>query len=124
MCIRDRFRTVFLPFLNDIGLMWQTSVITVAHEHFLSNLLRQKILYQIDQLHAITADPDQKVFVLFLPDCEVHEIGLLYAQYESVSYTHLHLTICDLTKKPSEILNVGCKEIPSITAIIIAVEPV
>ena len=79
---REVCRTVFLPFLNDIGLMWQTSVITVAHEHFLSNLLRQKILYQIDQLHAITADPDQKVFVLFLPDCEVHEIGLLYAQYE------------------------------------------
>lgn len=79
---REVFRTVFLPFLNEIGLMWQTSVITVAHEHFLSNLLRQKILYQIDQLHAITVDPDQKVFVLFLPDCEVHELGLLYAQYE------------------------------------------
>ncbi len=79
---REVFRTVFLPFLNDVGLMWQTSVITVAHEHFLTNLLRQKILYQIDQLHAITVDPDQKIFVLFLPDCEVHELGLLYAQYE------------------------------------------
>lgn len=79
---REVFRTVFLPFLNDIGLMWQTSVITVAHEHFLSNLLRQKILYQIDQLHAITVVPEQKVFVLFLPDNEVHELGLLYAQYE------------------------------------------
>lgn len=79
---REVFRTVLLPFLNDIGLMWQTSVITVAHEHFLSNLMRQKILYQIDHLHAITAVQDQKVFVLFLPDGEVHEIGLLYAQYE------------------------------------------
>lgn len=83
---REVFRTVFLPFLNDIGLMWQTGVITVAHEHFLSNLLRQKILFQIDQLPAIPIDPDKKVFVLFLPDNEVHELGLLYAQYELMLY--------------------------------------
>ncbi len=85
---RDVFRTVFLPFLNDIGVLWQTGVITVAHEHFLSNLLRQKILAQIDQLHAIPARPDAKVFVLFLPVNEVHELGLLYSQYELLLHGH------------------------------------
>lgn len=85
---REVFRTVFLPFLNDIGLLWQTGVITIAHEHFLSNLLRQKILYQIDQLHTTLPNPDQKVFVLYLPDNEVHELGLLYAQYELILHGH------------------------------------
>jgi len=85
---RDVFRTVFLPFLNDIGVLWQTGVITVAHEHFLSNLLRQKILAQIDQLHAIPARHDAKVFVLFLPVNEVHELGLLYSQYELLLHGH------------------------------------
>ncbi len=85
---REVFRTVFLPFLNDVGLMWQTGVITIAHEHFLSNLLRQKILYQIDQLNTPIHRPDQKLFVLFLPDSEVHELGLLYSQYELLLHGH------------------------------------
>jgi MerR family transcriptional regulator, light-induced transcriptional regulator len=85
---RDCFRTVFLPFLNEIGLLWQTGVITIAHEHFLSNLLRQKILYQVDQLHTTQIRPDAKVFVLFLPLNEVHELGLLYSHYELLLHGH------------------------------------
>ena len=85
---RDCFRTVLLPFLNEIGLLWQTGVITVAHEHFLSNLLRQKILYQVDQLHPKQISPDAKVFVLFLPLNEVHELGLLYSHYELLLHGH------------------------------------
>jgi DNA-binding transcriptional MerR regulator len=85
---RDVFRTVFLPFLNEIGILWQTGVITVAHEHFLSNLLRQKILAHIDQLHSSPARPDARVFALFLPVNEVHELGLLYSQYELLLHGH------------------------------------
>ena len=88
MSFRDCFRTVFLPFLNEIGLLWQTGVITVAHEHFLSNLFRQKILYQIDQLHTTTIRQDAKVFVLFLPVNELHELGLLYSHYELLLHGH------------------------------------
>lgn len=85
---RDVFRTVFLPFLNEIGLLWQTGVITVAQEHFLSNLLRQKILNQVDQLHTTTIRKDARVFVLFLPLNEVHELGLLYSHYELLLHGH------------------------------------
>jgi DNA-binding transcriptional MerR regulator len=88
MSFRDCFRTVFLPFLDEIGLLWQTGVITVAHEHFLSNLLRQKILNQIDQLHSTPPLTDAKVFVLFLPVNELHELGLLYSHYELLLHGH------------------------------------
>jgi len=78
----DIFRTVFLPFLNEIGLMWQTETLTIAHEHFLSNLIRQKILFQVEQLQAAATPVTGKVFVLFLPANEVHELGLMYSHYE------------------------------------------
>jgi DNA-binding transcriptional MerR regulator len=112
---REVFRTVFLPFLNDIGVLWQTGVITIAHEHFLSNLLRQKILYQIDQLHATPARPDAKVFVLFLPVNEVHELGLLYSQYELL--LHGHRTIYLGQSVPLESLRDLQTVFPSITFI-------
>ena len=79
---RDVFQTVFLPLLQQTGLMWQTDTITVAQEHFLSNLLRQKILNQIGQLQGIPSSASKKVYVLFLPAGEVHELGLLYSYYE------------------------------------------
>jgi len=112
---RDVFRTVFLPFLNDIGILWQTGVITVAHEHFISNLLRQKILSQIDQLHTIQVRPDAKVFVLFLPVNEVHELGLLYSHYELL--LHGHRTIYLGQSVPLESLADLQTVIPSITFI-------
>ena len=38
------------PFLERIGILWQTHNITPAHEHFISNLIRQKIIVAIDSL--------------------------------------------------------------------------
>ena len=35
---------VVYPFLDKIGILWQTGNITPAHEHFISNLIRQKII--------------------------------------------------------------------------------
>lgn len=79
---REIFSTVLLPLLNDIGLMWQTNTLTIAHEHFLSNLIRQKILLQIEKLQEVPLPAKAKVFVLFLPVNEVHELGLMYSEYE------------------------------------------
>lgn len=79
---REVFRTVFIPLLQETGMMWQTETITVAQEHFLSNLLRQKLLHQIEQLHIKPVAKPSKVYVLFLPSNEVHELGLLYSYYE------------------------------------------
>ena len=71
---------VIYPFLSKIGILWQTGAINPAQEHFISNLVRQKLIVAIDgQYHK--QDTDSKKFVLFLPDGEMHEIGLLFADY-------------------------------------------
>lgn len=76
------FYSVFLPVLNEIGLLWQTNTITPAHEHFLSVHIKQKILINIERLQLLEPKPLSKTFVLFLPDAEIHDIGLLFINYE------------------------------------------
>ncbi|TNJ43161.1 MerR family transcriptional regulator [Tamlana fucoidanivorans] len=76
------FYSVFLPLLNEIGLLWQTNTITPAHEHFLSIHIKQKILLNIERLQLLEPKPVSKTFVLFLPDHEIHDIGLLFINYE------------------------------------------
>ncbi len=70
---------VLYPFLNKIGILWQTGNIHPAQEHFISNLIRQKIIVAIDELPR--TDPDGLRAVVFLPENELHEIGLLFYNY-------------------------------------------
>lgn len=67
------------PFLEKIGVLWQTKNITPAQEHFISNLIRQKVIVAIDGLPLQTKS--RKRAVLFLPEHEQHEIGLLFTYY-------------------------------------------
>jgi len=78
----DIFYNVFLPLLNDIGLLWQTNTITPAHEHFISVHIKQKILLNIEKLQSLEPKPSTKSFVLFLPENEIHDIGLLFINYQ------------------------------------------
>ena len=68
------------PFFHRIGIMWQTGSINPAQEHFVSNLVRQKMLVAIDS-QISGESPDAKTFLLFLPEGEMHELGLLFASY-------------------------------------------
>ena len=70
---------IVYPFLERIGILWQTQNITPAHEHFISNLIRQKIIVAIDSL-PIPPKTSKKV-MLFLPENEMHELGLLFYHY-------------------------------------------
>lgn len=70
---------IVYPFLEKIGILWQTQNITPAHEHFISNLIRQKIIVAIDGL-PIPPRSSRKI-VLFLPEGELHELGLLFFHY-------------------------------------------
>lgn len=71
---------LFLPLLNMLGLLWQSSAICPAQEHFSSNLVRQKLISAIDALpHG--GDDARPMAVLYLPENEIHELGLLYLQY-------------------------------------------
>jgi DNA-binding transcriptional MerR regulator len=70
---------VVYPFLDKVGMLWTMGNIQPAQEHFISNLIRQKIIVAIDK-QSISKKPISK-FLLFLPEGEMHEIGLLLANY-------------------------------------------
>ncbi len=82
---------VLYPLFNRIGVLWQSSRINPAQEHFLSNLARQKFFTAIDTMHP--PGNKQKSFLLFLPQNEEHEIGLLYCNYllRNASYQTVYL---------------------------------
>lgn len=68
------------PFFQRIGIMWQTGTITPAHEHFIANLVRQKLIVAIDSIIS-NEKANAKSFMLYLPENELHEIGLLFMHY-------------------------------------------
>lgn len=76
----DTVIQILSPLIMRIGLMWQTGTITPAQEHFVTNLIRQKLYVAIDS--QINGESSQsKTFLLFLPEGEMHELGLLFANY-------------------------------------------
>lgn len=79
------FYDVFIPLMNEIGLLWQSETITPAHEHFISNLIRQKILTNTENLQSNQATNTDKIFVLYLPTNEIHELGLMYLNYQFIN---------------------------------------
>jgi len=84
LSFRDIFYTIFVPFLEEIGLLWQTDTISPAHEHFITTLIKQKVLINIEKVQSLEPQNDSRTYVLFLPDHEIHDIGLLYMNYEIV----------------------------------------
>jgi DNA-binding transcriptional MerR regulator len=70
------FSDVLVPLLEKIGTLWQVDAISISHEHFLSNLLREFFIVQIDKL-PISRNARGKV-VLFLREDEKHELSLLF----------------------------------------------
>lgn len=71
---------VLYPFLEKIGILWQSGDVYPAQEHFVSYLIRQKIIAATDRI-SNTFNPNGKKFLLLLPEGEWHEIALLFAQY-------------------------------------------
>ena len=77
--LKDTYLKVIYPTLARMGLMWTSDTLPPAQEHFLSNLFRQKLFTAIDSLPPAKNDADS--WLLFLPENEFHEIGLLFAHY-------------------------------------------
>jgi DNA-binding transcriptional MerR regulator len=76
----DAFLTVVYPFLEKIGVLWMAGDINPAQEHFVVNLIRQKLISAVDGF-SNQFNPNARKFLLFLPEGEWHEIGLLFALY-------------------------------------------
>ncbi|MBD98946.1 MAG: helix-turn-helix-type transcriptional regulator [Verrucomicrobia bacterium] len=75
--IERTFVEVLLPFLERVGLLWLSEEMNPSQEHLISNLIRQKIIHAIEQL----PNNYKKSAILFLPEGEYHELGLLFFSY-------------------------------------------
>jgi len=80
MSFKELFIDVYIPLLHHIGVLWQTDAIKPAHEHFISNLIVQKIVLNTATIKTIPIKTDE-TYVLFLPEGELHSLGLLFLNY-------------------------------------------
>jgi MerR family transcriptional regulator, light-induced transcriptional regulator len=89
--LKHGFKIVMLeiiyPFLEKIGLLWVTGNINPAQEHFISNLIRQKIIVAIDG-HVCHFTSKSKKVMMFLPQHELHELSLLFFAYHLKTQNH------------------------------------
>ena len=69
---------IIYPFMRKIGVLWLTNSINPAQEHFITHLVRQKLIVATD---ALTPSIDGLLYILFLPEGELHELGLLFANF-------------------------------------------
>ena len=76
----DTILKVIFPFFQRIGVMWQTGGVNPAQEHFITHLIRQKLIVAIDGIRN-TRKNELGTVILFLPENELHEISLLFYDY-------------------------------------------
>ena len=78
--IPTTYKRIIHPLLTRVGLMWCQDSICPAQEHFLSGLIRQKLFAAINNIAASPGGVNP-TWLLFLPEDESHDIGLLFAHY-------------------------------------------
>ena len=100
---REVFYEVFIPLMTELGLLWQSDTITPAHEHFLSYLIKQKLMINTEKVQVLEPTKLDKVFVLYLPMNEIHELGIMYLNYEILD--HGYKTIYLGESVPTDSLN-------------------
>jgi MerR family transcriptional regulator, light-induced transcriptional regulator len=76
--IEDTFHTFIFPFLERIGIMWLVGSINPAQEHFISFLIRQKLISAVDKLKV---EKTSKKVIFYLAEHETHELSLLFYHY-------------------------------------------
>lgn len=84
--ISDTYRFIIHPALERFGLMWAKASLQPAQEHFISSLIRQKILAATDAVPLNTLSENK--WLLFLPEDEFHETGLLFSNFLIRHYGH------------------------------------
>lgn len=104
---KEMFHEVFIPLMNELGMLWQSKTISPAHEHFISSLIKQKIYIQTEKFQKLPPTKESPVYVLYLPEGEVHEIGLLFLNYEIISrgYKTIFLGQSNSISSLKELLN-------------------
>lgn len=82
------FCETFIPLLEEVGVLWTTNTITPAHEHFISHLIKHKILIETEKYQIQQKSVSNKTYVLYLPTNEIHDIGLLFLHHEIITKGH------------------------------------
>lgn len=77
--IEKTITQIIFPYLEKIGILWQTNHINPAQEHLVTNVIRQKLINGIETIKRSIIS-DVKV-LLFLPEGEYHELGLLFIYF-------------------------------------------
>jgi DNA-binding transcriptional MerR regulator len=72
---------IIFPFLEKIGILWLTNHINPAQEHLVCNIIRQKLIVAIENTPTQIKKENAKTVLLFLPEGEYHELGLLFICY-------------------------------------------
>ena len=70
------------------AMLKATNTITPAHEHFISHLIKQKILIEIEKYQLQQNEVSDKTYVLYLPFNEIHDLGLLFLHHEIITKGH------------------------------------
>lgn len=78
---REIFQGTFIQLLDEIGVLWITHTITPAHEHFIVTLIQQKLQLNIERIQGGNSK-SKGTYVLFLPENEIHDLGLMYIHFE------------------------------------------
>ena len=77
--LEKTFTDHLIPFLDRIGIMWLIGSVNPAQEHFMSNLIRQKIISEIDKQQIPVST--EKSVLMYLPEHEWHEMSLLFYHF-------------------------------------------
>lgn len=70
---------IIFPFMGKVGILWVTNHINPAQEHLVTNIIRQKLIVGIDSV--VCEIKVNKSVLLFLPEGEFHELGVLFVNY-------------------------------------------
>jgi|DewCreStandDraft_4_1066084.scaffolds.fasta_scaffold84257_1 DNA-binding transcriptional MerR regulator len=106
----DTIIKIIYPFIVKVGLLWQTNCINPAREHFITNLIRQKLFVAIDSL--INSEQNlSKQFLFFLPEREFHELGILFFAYMAKKRGHRIIYLGQSVPLSDVIDTVKCKSL-------------
>jgi len=75
------FSQYFVPLLQKIGTLWQTNTVDITQEHFVVQLIKERLLLQLAPLEGKKSKTTSVLVFFFLPENEIHEIGLYFAYY-------------------------------------------
>jgi len=77
--LEKTFTSVIYPFLEKVGILWLSDEVNAAQEHFVTNIIRHKLSIAVEELPKVAVDA--KKIILFLPEGEFHELGLLFFSF-------------------------------------------